>query len=274
VKKLVSEDAVRRALKQARLAAEVWEEWLSANEMETLAPLLEEDYVLDVDTTIKPLYGHQQGAELGYNPTKPGRPSHAIHTAFIGALRLIFSVDVQSGKRHAACHLAPGLWRRLHALARHLWPTLLRGDVGFGNEDYMRECEARRLDYLFKLRRSPGIRTLTRKVAALAQEAWEDADDGWQTCEARVRLTGWSWDPAACGPCFFRWLSSNGCGVACSVQAWRTIPSSRRCSRARPETHPPPRNRYGAPLGCVTLTRSRSVFRPFPDARALVYSRS
>jgi len=154
--------------------------------------LLEEDYVLDVDTTIKPLYGHQQGAELGYNPTKPGRPSHAIHTAFIGALRLIFSVDVQSGKRHAACHLAPGLWRRLHALARHLWPTLLRGDVGFGNEDYMRECEARRLDYLFKLRRSPGIRTLTRKVAALAQEAWEDADDGWQTCEARVRLTGWS----------------------------------------------------------------------------------
>jgi hypothetical protein len=32
--------------------------------------------VLDVVTTIKPLYGHQKGTELGYNPKKPGRPSH------------------------------------------------------------------------------------------------------------------------------------------------------------------------------------------------------
>jgi hypothetical protein len=36
--------------------------------------------VLDVDTTIKPLYGEQEGAELGYNPHKPGRPSHCYHT--------------------------------------------------------------------------------------------------------------------------------------------------------------------------------------------------
>jgi len=35
--------------------------------------------VLDVDTTIKPLYGEQEGAELGYNPHKPGRPSHCYH---------------------------------------------------------------------------------------------------------------------------------------------------------------------------------------------------
>ena len=34
----------------------------------------------DVDTTIKPLYGEQEGAELGYNPHKPGRPSRCYHT--------------------------------------------------------------------------------------------------------------------------------------------------------------------------------------------------
>jgi hypothetical protein len=37
------------------------------------APLLGEDWGLDVDTMIEPLYGHQEGAELGYNPKKPGR---------------------------------------------------------------------------------------------------------------------------------------------------------------------------------------------------------
>jgi hypothetical protein len=32
---------------------------------------------------VKPLYGHQQDATLGYNPAKPGRPSHAYHSSFI-----------------------------------------------------------------------------------------------------------------------------------------------------------------------------------------------
>ena len=30
-------------------------------------------WILDCDTTVKVLYGHQAGAEMGYNPTKPGR---------------------------------------------------------------------------------------------------------------------------------------------------------------------------------------------------------
>src|SRR5208283_2710716 len=41
-------------------------------------PLIAEPWILDVDTTIKPLYGHQEGAVLGYNPKKPGRPSHSL----------------------------------------------------------------------------------------------------------------------------------------------------------------------------------------------------
>ena len=37
-------------------------------------------WVMDIDATVKPLYGHQKGAEMGYNPHKPGRPSHVLHT--------------------------------------------------------------------------------------------------------------------------------------------------------------------------------------------------
>jgi len=189
---LVSEDAVRRALKQAHKDERAWDRWLSTHELATLAPLLTEPYVLDLDITIKPLYGRQQGAEIGYNPAKPGRPSHAVHTAFIGALRLVFSVDVQGGKKHAARHLAPVLWARLDELPRQLWPSLLRGDVAFGCEEYMCACESRHLDYLFKLRKTRGIRAVVKLVASLADEGWMHAADGWQTCEARVRLQGWS----------------------------------------------------------------------------------
>ena len=35
---------------------------------------------MDIDVTVKPLYGHQEGAVVGCNPTKPGRPSHTYHT--------------------------------------------------------------------------------------------------------------------------------------------------------------------------------------------------
>jgi hypothetical protein len=63
--------------------------------------------VLDADTTIKPLYGHQEGAVLGYNPKKPGRPSHTYHTFFL--LRLVLDVEVMAGNQHTSNHAAPGL---------------------------------------------------------------------------------------------------------------------------------------------------------------------
>src|SRR3954467_3794321 len=47
------------------------EVWLRRHLDET--PLLGVPWILDVDATVKPLFGHQEGA--GYNPHKPGRPS-------------------------------------------------------------------------------------------------------------------------------------------------------------------------------------------------------
>jgi len=76
MKKIVSEDAVRRAL----LAIDAAEGAVWQHLQYCVEPLLAEPWILDVDTTITPLYGHQEGATLGYNPKKPGRPSHCRHT--------------------------------------------------------------------------------------------------------------------------------------------------------------------------------------------------
>ena len=48
----------------------------------------------------------------------------------------------------------------LDRLPRDLWPALLRGDRGFGNEGVMREAEARRLPYLFKLRLTRNVKRM------------------------------------------------------------------------------------------------------------------
>jgi hypothetical protein len=64
--KIVSEDAVRRGLKA--IDEEEGAVWLRRHLDYCTAPLLSEPWILDIDTTVKPLYGHQEGAVVGYNP--------------------------------------------------------------------------------------------------------------------------------------------------------------------------------------------------------------
>jgi hypothetical protein len=162
--KVVSEDAVRRALGAMDEGAGL--AWLERHLDYCVGPLLSEPWILDVDTTIKPLYGHQEGAELGYNPKKPGRPSHAYHTYMVGELRLALWVEVQSGKQHASRHAAPGLWALLARLGRERWPALLRGDLGWASEAIMQHAEQEGLPYLFKLRATTNVKRLLERTMA------------------------------------------------------------------------------------------------------------
>src|SRR5258708_7402287 len=145
MRKVLSEDAVRRNLGKIEEAS---------------GPTrLGEPGVLDADTTIKPLYGEQEGAELGYNPHKPGRPPafagaglHCYHTYMLSNLRLVLSVDVQPGDQHNVKHATGGLWSLLDRWDRGRWPRLLRGDLAWGIEPVMAQAEQRNLAYLFRFR--------------------------------------------------------------------------------------------------------------------------
>ena len=60
--RILSEDAVRRAL--AAIDEEKGIAWLRRHLDHCTEPLLGEGWILDADTTIKPLYGRQEGAVL------------------------------------------------------------------------------------------------------------------------------------------------------------------------------------------------------------------
>jgi hypothetical protein len=128
---MVSEDAVRRALKTIEAPAS--EAWMRPCLMRSVASALDRPWVLDIDASVKPLYGHQQGAEVGYNPHKPGRPSHVLHTYWVGNLRLVLDVQLNPGKQHTSVHAKAGLERLLEELGDKR-PALVRGDCGYGNE--------------------------------------------------------------------------------------------------------------------------------------------
>jgi hypothetical protein len=151
-------------------------------------------WILDIDTTIKTLFGKQSGADVSYNPHKPGHPSHALHTYFVSHLRMVLDVVVSPGKQHSATHARPGLSDVLDSLGKEQLPALVRGDCGFppqrqrpiagdpgfppqrqrpiagdpgfGNEPFIAELETRGQPYLFKLRQTSGVKKLLMRQFA------------------------------------------------------------------------------------------------------------
>jgi hypothetical protein len=100
----LSEDSVRRGFHA--IAVNEGALWLQGHLDYCTAPLLDEPCIIDVDTTIKPLYGKQEGTVVGYNPKKPGYPGHIYHTYMLANLRLVLGVDVMAGNQHSFNHAA------------------------------------------------------------------------------------------------------------------------------------------------------------------------
>ena len=163
--------------------------WMDAALRDSHREALTTGWILDGDTTIKCLYGHQDGAEIGYNPTKPGRPSHAIHAYWIADVRLILDAEVQSGKATAAKYSLPRLIALIKALPLEQRPRLVRGDSAFGNEPVMVELELLEQAYLFKLRQSSGVKRLIERL--WSQDDWKDIGEGYHAVESMLKLSNW-----------------------------------------------------------------------------------
>jgi hypothetical protein len=186
--KVASEDSVRGALKSMDPEESV--AWLKKHLKASYEPLLEEPWGLDIDTTVKPLYGHQQDATRGYNPAKPGRPSHAYHSSFIANLRIVLDVEVQAGNQTASSYAQPELWELLDGLAAPSRPAFLRGDCAWGTERAMEGAEQRHIPYLFKLKQTANVKKLIGRM--FGKPEWVDAGQNWQGLESELRLSGWT----------------------------------------------------------------------------------
>ena len=188
MEKVVSEDSLRRAFKEGEAAALA--RWQTEALLATYAPALEQPWIADLDVTVKPIYGHQEGATIGYNPHKPGRPSHAYHTVFLRTLRVALDVEVRPGKEHAAMYGLENLWRLWDRLTPKQRAWLLCGDASFGTERIMSECEARLQHYLFRQRITQGVEKLVQLLER--QGGWQPIAEGWEGCEGKLQLDGWT----------------------------------------------------------------------------------
>ena len=184
--RVLSEDSIRRAFRS--ISAGDCQVWQRDHLSRCYESLLEEPWILDMDTTVKPLYGRQEGAVVDFNPRKPGRPSHVYHTYFVGTLRLVLDVEVQAGNHSSSKHSREGLFDFIDDLPDECHPEFLRGDSGFDNEATIKEAEERQLPYLFKLRQTAVVKRLIEKL--FKHESWVEAGQGWEGTESHLRLSG------------------------------------------------------------------------------------
>lgn len=189
MKRVLSEDSARRAFQ--KIDGEACEKWQQKHLKYCYEPLLLEKWILDVDTTIKPLYGHQEGAEICYNPSKPGRPAHAIHTYSMAETRLILDSEMAAGTQQAASYALPRLLEIINELTPEKRPSLVRGDCAFGNNNVLSSLEEINIDYLFKLKLTKRAKSLTQFVTN-TQDNWADAGQGWEGVTSTLKLSGWS----------------------------------------------------------------------------------
>ncbi len=126
----------------------------------------------------------------GYNPGKPGRPSHAYHSFWVAHLRLCLDVQVQPGNQTQGSF---GLGRVLEWLKQRpaqQRPEFVRGDISYGTEKWMQQLEELGVAYLFRLKQTKGVKEWIHFIER--ENNWEQSPTGWSYCESTLQLSGWS----------------------------------------------------------------------------------
>jgi len=145
--------------------------------------------VLDIDSLVNTVYGTQEGAAVGPNPHKPGRPSFHPLLARDRLSDLIVHQELRRGDTGTASEIVPFLHRTLD-IVRAADPereVLARLDSGFESEDALAVLERRRVGYVVKMRATA---ELARVASTRGASAWGAVElEG----EGEVQVTSFVW---------------------------------------------------------------------------------
>jgi hypothetical protein len=141
---------------------------------------------LDLDSSVVTRYGLQEGARVGYNPHKPGRPSRHPLIAFMADMRMVVNSWLRPGNTVSLSNVR-NFPDETFGILQNKKVGLVRADSGFFSEDFMRYCEGRCLPYITAVKFFAPI-----KSEAVHYQKWVRVADGIEMAEWEYRLPGWS----------------------------------------------------------------------------------
>jgi hypothetical protein len=139
-----------------------------------------------MDSTVKGVYGNQQGAEKGYNPKKKGQKSYHPLLCFIAETRECLHNWFRLGSTYSSNGCVEFIKECFEKLPKRVWKVIVRADSAFfvgGLLDYLEENSA---CYLIKVK----MKGLTSLLEA---QKWEKIKNqsGFEQTEFQYRCSGW-----------------------------------------------------------------------------------
>jgi hypothetical protein len=146
-------------------------------------------HTLDLDSTILCRYGEQEGSLKGYNPKKPGRPSHHPLIAFLAEGRRLLWATLRSGNSGSANGCVEFLKQALTVIPEGQPIGLVRADSGFFEKRLLEYLESQELPYVIVARLTAVVRKLV--VHRIAGTAWRAVARGIEVADLEVSLPNW-----------------------------------------------------------------------------------
>lgn len=146
-------------------------------------------HTLDMDSTILCRYGEQEGSLKGYNPKKPGRPSHHPLIAFLAEGRRLLWATLRSGNSGSANGCVEFLKQALTVLPDGQRIGLVRADAGFFEKRLLEYLESQELPYIIVARLTAVVRKLV--VHRIPGTAWRAVARGIEVADLEVSLPNW-----------------------------------------------------------------------------------
>ena len=147
--------------------------------------LVFDNFTLDFDSTVIVREGNQEGAVKGYNPKRPGRPSHHPLLAFISDVRMIANYWLRPGNTSSSTNYIAFLEDTLSRLGNKR-VGLVRMDSGFFAKDILDCLEKKKIHYIVACRFNNRI-----KYSITHERTWVEITDGLEISETTYQANSW-----------------------------------------------------------------------------------
>ncbi len=141
---------------------------------------------LDMDSTVRGVYGSQEGAAKGYNPKKRGQKSYHPLLCFIAETRECLHNWFRSGDAYSANGSVEFIKECFARIPKRVWKIVVRADSAFFNGDLMDYLEEKSSQYMIKVK----MRGL---VSLLENQKWRKLKSrpGFESTEFQYKCSGW-----------------------------------------------------------------------------------
>lgn len=140
---------------------------------------------LILDSTVCERYGVQEGARKGYNPKKPGRPSHHPLKAGLGS-GYVVNLWNRRGDTHTAHQCVAFYDQTRQGLSSSICIRWVLADSGFGEEGFLEHLEGKSQHYVVALRMTAYVLSAIRGI-----HNWKELESGLEVAEVSVALSTW-----------------------------------------------------------------------------------